>query len=112
MFADFEYYQNSFGGTAIKSAQEYKNFGQKASRYILKYTSDVNTDTKDCECALADYLQGAERAGGISSESVPNAYSVSYASKDKATKMSEIQEILELYLGDLYSSVGIVKLIG
>lgn len=112
MFADFEYYKNGFGGRKIQSEQEYRNLGQKASRYILKYTSEVNADTKDCECALADYLQSVDKSDGISSETIPNAYSVSYANKDKATKMSDIQEILELYLGDLYSAVGIVKLIG
>ena len=112
MFADFEYYKNGYGGTKIQTEAEYKYLGQQASRYILKYTSVVNVDTKDCEGALAEYLQGASKSGGISSETIPNAYSVSYATKDEATKMSEISAILELYLGDLYSSVGIVKLIG
>ena len=106
MFADFEYYKNGYGGTKIQTEAEYKYLGQQAS------TSVVNVDTKDCEGALAEYLQGASKSGGISSETIPNAYSVSYATKDEATKMSEISAILELYLGDLYSSVGIVKLIG
>ena len=112
MFGSYEYYVNSFGGTKITSEAEYKYLGQQASRYILKYTSEVNTDTKDCESALAEYLQGANKSTGIASETIPNAYSVSYATKDNTTKTSEINSILELYLGDKYSSVGIVTLIG
>lgn len=112
MFADFEYYQNEFGGTKISTEAEYKYLGQQASRYILKYTNEVDKDTKDCESALAEYLQSANKQNGISSESIPNAYSVSYKTSDYTTKMSEINAILELYLGDKYSSVGIVTLIG
>lgn len=112
MFANFEYYQNQFGGTRIKSASEYKYLGQQGARYISKYTTQVNEDTQDCECALAEYLQSANKSKGISSESVPNAYSVSYSTKDEKTMMSEINAILELYLGDKYSAVGIVKLTG
>lgn len=112
MFADFEYYKNTFGGTKITTEAEYNYLGKQASRYILKYTSEVNTDTKDCEGALAEYLQGANKSTGISSETIPNAYSVSYATTDHDTKMEEIEAILELYLGDLVSSVGIVTLVG
>ena len=112
MFADFNYYQNTFGGTKIQNADEYKYLGQRASRYIMKYTDKVDVDTKDCECALAEYLQSATKSNGINSETIPNAYSVSYATKDKSTIEDEIGEILGLYLGDIYSSVGIVHLIG
>jgi len=112
MFADYNFYTNSFGGTKIASEDEYRYLGQKASRYIKQYTSEVNADTKECECALAEYLQSASKSNGINSETIPNAYSVSYATKDKATIENEIGEILGLYLGELYSSVGIVDLIG
>ena len=112
MFADYDFYVNSFGGTKIQNADEYKYLGQKASRYIMKYTTKVNIDTKECECAIAEYLQNATKSNGINSETIPNAYSVSYATKDSATIEDEIGEILGLYLGKLYSSVGIVHLIG
>lgn len=112
MFADFQYYQQTFGGTKIQTADEYKYLAQQADRYILKYTAEVNSDTKDCEGALAEYLQTANKSTGINSETIPNAYSVSYATKDNTTKMSEINAILELYLGDKYSAVGIVELVG
>lgn len=110
MFASYEYYQQTFGGTKIKTEAEYKYLAQQADRYILKYTSEVDSDTKDCEGALAEYLQSAKKSAGIASETIPNAYSVSYSTNDVIIK--EINAILELYLGDKYSSVGIVKLIG
>lgn len=112
MFADYNYYTQTFGGTKIQNADEYKYLGQQASRYILKYTDEVDADTQDCECALAEYLQSANKSRGISSETIPNAYAVSYSTKDKTTMMSEINAILELYLGDKYSAMGIVELIG
>lgn len=112
MFADFGYYTNTFKGSKIKNSDEYTYLGQQASRYIKKYTSEVNADTQDCECALVEYLQKTNRSKGINSETIPNAYSVSYATNDKTTIESEIEAILELYLGDVYSSVGMVKLVG
>ena len=112
MFADYDFYVNNYRGSKIQNAEEYQYLGQKAARYIMRYTNEVNTDTKECECALAEYLQIATKSNGINSETIPNAYSVSYGTKDKTTIEEEIGEILGLYLGDLYSSVGIVHLIG
>lgn len=110
MFADLEYYENTFKGTKIKTADEYAYLANEASRYIKQYTSEVDDDTQACECALVEYLQSAKRQGNIASESIPNAYSVSYSSSG-GSKISDINSILELYLGDKYSSVGIVTLI-
>lgn len=111
MFADFEYYENTFKGTKITTADEYAYLANEASRYIKQYTSEVDDNTQACECALVEYLQNAKRQGNIASESIPNAYSVSYSSSGNATKINDINSILELYLGDKYSSVGIVRLI-
>lgn len=109
MFADFLYYKNYFKGNKIKSSDDYIHLAQEASRYIKKYTSEVNEDTQDCECALVEYLQVAERQGNIASESIPNAYSVSY--NTSSSKKISINEILETYLGAKYTPVGIVTLI-
>ena len=109
MFADFEYYKNFFKGTKIKSSDEYVYLAQEASRYIKKYTSDIDADTKACECALVEYLQLENRQGNIASESIPNAYSVSY--NTGSSKKISINEILETYLGAKYTPVGIVTLI-
>ena len=111
MFADYTYYTTTYKGTKIKSADEYEYLGQQASRYIKQYTDIVDDDTKACECAISEYLQGANKQGNITSESIPNAYSVSYKSNENATMMSEINALLQLYLGDRYSAVGIVKII-
>lgn len=113
MFADFEYYTNEFGGSKIKDEKEYKYLGQQASKYIEKYTKDVNENTQSCECAISEYLQRANKQGNMTSESIPNAYSVSWGANDTSTRNSEIYAILELYLGDRYlTSVGIVDVIG
>lgn len=112
MFAGYEYYKGVFKGTKITSAGEYAYLGQQASMYIKKYTEEVDDNVKSCECAIAEYLQSSKKQGNMTSESIPNFYSASWGANDKATRMSEINAILELYLGDKYSSVGIVKLIG
>ena len=111
MFADFEYYQNTFKGTKIKNTEEYAYLANEASRYIKQYTSVIDDDTQACECALVEFLQSSKRQGNIASESIPNAYSVSYTAGDYVSRMTEINNILALYLGDKYSAVGIVELI-
>ena len=110
MFADFEYYKGVFKGKKITNEDDYIYLSQEASRYIARITDEVTDNTKACECALVEYLQASKRQGNIASESIPNAYSVSYASNN-TTKVNDINSILELYLGDKYSSVGIVRLI-
>lgn len=112
MFADFEYYKNVFKGTKITSSDEYTYLGQEASRYIKPYTSVADEDSKSCECAIVEYLQSSKKQGNMTSESIPNFYSASWSTNDKTTRESEIGAILELYLGNNYSSVGIVKVIG
>ena len=111
MFADFEYYKNTFKGTKINNDDEYAYLGQEASRYIKPYTSIADEDSKSCECALVEFLQSSKKQGNMTSESIPNFYSASWSANDKTTRMSEISVILELYLSDKYSSVGIVKII-
>lgn len=112
MFADYDYYKESFGGSKIKDADEYKYLAQQAALYIKKYTHEVTEYTMSCECAIAEYLQGVAKQGNMTSENIPNFYSVSWSANTNGTRMSEINAILELYLGDKYASVGVVKLIG
>lgn len=111
MFANFDYYQNNFGGTKIKTEKEYKYLGQQASKYIEKYTTDVDDNTKSCECAISEYLQGVNRQGNMTSESISGAYSVSWNANSVSNKYSEINSLLSLYLGDKYSSYGEVIVI-
>lgn len=112
MFADYDYYKESFGGSKIKDADEYKYFSQQASRYIYQYTDEVTDDTKSCECAISEYLQGVAKQGNMTSENIPNFYSVSWSANTNGTRTNEINAILELYLGNKYASVGVVKLMG
>lgn len=111
MFADFKFYRDEFGGIKIADETEYKYLANFASRYILKYTDEIDVNSKMCECAIAEYLQRSFKQGNITSETIPNYYSVSFGSNDNKTLISEINAILELYLGSKYSSVGIVKIL-
>lgn len=112
MFANFDYYIDNYYGKKIQTEEEYIYLAQKSCKYIERYTREKTKDTKDCECAICEYLQDVNKQKNITSESIPSAYSVSYATKDSTTIMEDINDILELYLGDIYSSVGIVKIIG
>lgn len=112
MFADYNYYLNEYGGSQIQDEREYRHLGQQASKYIERYTKVADDDSMACECALVEYLQKSNKQGNMTSENIPNYYSVSWATNDESTRIREINAILELYLGDKYSSVGIVKLIG
>lgn len=111
MFANYDYYVDNFKGTKIKSEDEYINLSIEASKYIEKYTNVKTCDTKNCECAIVEYLQMSKKQGNLTSENIPNFYSASWSANDKSTREKEINSILELYLGDLYSAVGIVKVI-
>ena len=111
MFADFDYYKETFKGKKIANADDYEYLAHEASRYISRITTEITEDTMMCECSLVEYLQAVKQQGNITSESIPNAYSVSYASGGSATKINDINSILQLYLGDKFSSVGIVTLI-
>ena len=111
MFANYDYYVDVFKGTKIKSEDEYIYLSREASKYIEMYTKVKSCETKDCECAIAEYLQMSKKQGNITSENIPNFYSASFSANDKSTRMNEINSILELYLGSAYSAVGIVKVI-
>ena len=113
MFADYNYYTNEFGGTKIKNENEYKYLGQQACKYIEKYTKEKNDNTKACECAISEVLQASLGQSNITSESIPNAYSVSYSENSIGKLTRSIDELLSLYLGDeIFTSVGTVRLIG
>ena len=64
---------------------------------------------------MSEYLKDSLKRGNITSESIPNAYSVSYDSGNN--DITNIQSILELYLGGKnrnkygYSLIGIAKIV-
>ena len=89
-YADFEYYQDTYGGTAIALA-DFSPLAIRASYMIDYFTLDrasaviiANTETakitaiKLATCAVADAIQDInERAGQIQSEKV-GGHSVTY----------------------------------
>ena len=83
----------------------------------LKDLEVIPEEVKLCEYKLINTIQSYAQTdtlnsvGNVASENI-DGYSVSYITKETTTIDKEIGEILELYLGDLYSSVGIVNLIG
>ena len=71
MYADFEYYQNEYGGNVFKSAEERKRHAKKAGRILDTYTlgklefafpTDKKTieAIKDCECELSEFVYQVE----------------------------------------------------
>lgn len=85
MYADFEYYKNSFYGTEI-TEEEFPQYAERASGYIDYITRGKATDidaVKKATCAIADHYYIASKAnaatmnGTKASESV-GSWSVSY----------------------------------
>jgi hypothetical protein len=89
MYADFDYYENSFAGTLIP-ARDFISFENKASRY-LNYVTQHRIKTaddrvKNAACAAAEALyemhqQYANVPKGIKSENT-DGYSVTFAEFD------------------------------
>lgn len=67
MYADFNYYQNEYGGKVIESADDFTHFGRKAERRMDAITGNKlqfafptkkkdKEAVKDCLCELAEFL--------------------------------------------------------
>ncbi len=113
MFADFEFYQQEYHGTAIKTAPSYSYYGGLAAEYIEQATFgraiSANGDNlkkiKKCECKLADILavnheDGNESEREVKSESV-GGWSKTFAENKRSDEAlaSKIRSTLNLYLG-------------
>lgn len=90
-YADFDYYKNSFLGSAIDES-EFPRLALRASQFLDYYTRNKAKDyikddaVKNACCAVAEAYQIAERSegkSGIASESV-GSYSVSYTTDQNA----------------------------
>ena len=63
-YADFEYYQNSYKGILITSADEYSYFAERAGDELAPFanrvpdTEEGQTALKRCACRIADILYG------------------------------------------------------
>ena len=92
MYADFDYYANSFAGTLIP-AEEFSSFASKAERYVDYVTchriTDVTDRAKNAVCAAAEALyevhrQYANVPKGVKSENT-DGYSVTFSDFDIET---------------------------
>ncbi len=113
-YVDFDYYANTYGGSAIVSAS-FNKMALLASRVIDQITFeraydiiDANTDTELVEkikyatCSVADELKNHEANGikEVASESV-GSHSVSYVDNGDArrTRNDKLRDAAKLYLG-------------
>ena len=100
MYADFDYYVNSFKGRKTPR-EEFDTYMKKASDYIdgitlykaLAQKDDVRI--KDCACALCDFYFEYDSEGKYSSASV-DGVSVTLADKDMSKNSAN--DIVLLYL--------------
>jgi len=105
MYADFEYYVNTYGGGKITSEAEYNRLATMASAFILQEMMtpdipDAMTDrVKMCECAVCDWLVDEETAGYIAGITSANndGLSVSYGNV-KAERKAAFRDILGRWL--------------
>lgn len=110
-YATYEYYTDTFLGTAITSESSFNRLALRASAYIDQMTfhraEDV-TDEDDLDslamanCAVAEEIQSVEQEGsqgGIKSESV-GSHSVTYADSNIKTLSLEkrYENVARLYL--------------
>lgn len=108
-YADFEYYQNSYKGILITSADEYSYFAERASDELAPFahripaTNEAQIALKRCACRIADILYGdyksSKNGQKISSESVSGYYSVSYTVNDNAQIRRMVNSAIALYIG-------------
>ena len=109
-YADFDYYQNSYKGILITSADDYAYFAERAGDELAPFanrvptTDDGQTALNRCACRIADILYGDWKqskngVSKISSESVSGYYSVSYATPTYGQIHLQINSAIALYIG-------------
>ena len=109
-YADFEYYQDSYKGILITSADDYAYFAERAGDELAPFVNRVSgteegqTALKRCACRIADILYGdwKQSKNGVSkinSESVSGDYSVSYATPTYGQIRLQINSAIALYIG-------------
>lgn len=110
-YADFEYYQNSYKGILITSADDYAYFAERAGDELAPFATRVPVEDteaqnalKRCACRIADILYGdwKQSKNGVSkinSESVSGYYSVSYATPTYGQIRLQVNNAIALYIG-------------
>ena len=105
-YADFEYYQNTYGGEMAE--KDYNRLSRQASAYLdfitfdrIKNVTDetIMAKVKDACCAVADTLLLNERGGGIASET-NDGVSVTYVNgTGSKTDEQRLKQTALIYLG-------------
>ncbi|QCT70833.1 hypothetical protein [Eubacterium maltosivorans] len=96
IYADFNYYQNSYFGTEITEERTFNGLALKASAFLdaitynrIDKTQPIDDAVKNAACAVTEVRKTYDDGkGGIASESVGKA-SVSYANADGKTLEQE-----------------------
>ena len=109
-YADFDYYQDSYKGILITSADDYAYFAERAGDELAPFanrvpdTEEAQTALKRCACRIADILYGdwKQSKNGVSkinSESVSGYYSVSYATPTYGQIRLQVNNAIALFIG-------------
>lgn len=95
MYADFDYYAHTYGGTVIDSA-DFGYYERKAEKYINTVTfgrvseDNLSDDIRDAVCEVAELYfdkKSSSASKGIASEKIGD-YSVSYSDSLSGEKFS------------------------
>lgn len=108
-YADFDFYQNSYKGILITSADDYAYFAERAGDELAPFanripdTEEAQNALKRCSCRITDIFYGdyksSKNGQKISSESVSGYYSVSYTVNDNAQIRRMVNSAITLYIG-------------
>ena len=110
IYADYEYYLNSFQGDKLEKS-EFNKFVKSASEHVRRLTFgranlNVDNNVKDATCAICEVLADIEKKtinGQFVSSENNDGYSVSYAVGDKSVDdvlLRAINTAVTTYLGD------------
>ena len=101
IYADYEYYTNSFGGKMAE--EDFVRLSRQASAYLdyvcFDRIVDVTEKVKDACCAVAEVYQLNEKGGGIASET-NDGISITYVNGQTAiTAEQRLYQAAQVYLG-------------
>lgn len=110
VYADYQFYSEQYGGTAIAQA-DFGRLARQASAIIDQLTFEragpiITADTDDnlieriklATCAIAEEIQRQEQGGVIASERV-GSYAVTYATAPAMSNQVKLSSTARLYLG-------------
>lgn len=113
MYADYSYYTESYGGSAV-SEEDFPRLAARASAYIDKLTfgraAEHAADERlaQCCCDICNVLQQSSESGAVKQSESVGSWSVTYANTESQTEMALARSCCELWLPSewLYKGVG------